>query len=90
MARVPRDCFPSLHTANTFLVMLLVWRQARKLAWLYIPLGSSCIAATIYLRYHYTIDVMAGLVLGGAVFVAVPWLSHAWETFVHKIELFLS
>jgi membrane-associated phospholipid phosphatase len=84
LARVPRDCFPSLHTANTFVVLLMVRRYARPLAWLYFPLGGSCIAATIYLRYHYTVDVAVGLLLGGGVTWAAPRLMAAWEVSVER------
>ena len=79
LGRVPRDCFPSLHTSNTLVVLLIVRRYARPLLRIYLPLGASCIAATIYLRYHYTIDVVAGFMLGGGAFWAVPRLMHVWS-----------
>ncbi len=75
LGRVPRDNFPSLHTANTLIVLLVVRRYAPRLGWFYYPLGAGCIAATIYLRYHYTVDVLAGFVLGASVYLLVPYLN---------------
>ncbi len=57
-----RDCFPSLHTAHTTVVLVFAWRwSARRLsrssadrAGLYV--------STIYLRMHYAVDVLAGFV----------------------------
>ncbi len=90
LARVPRDCFPSLHTANTVVVLWMVWRHARPLRWVFALLGGSCILATIYLRYHYTVDVAAGLALGIGVAVWTPRLAHAWnramEAILRKLE----
>ncbi len=79
LARVPRDCFPSLHTANTVVVLWMVRRHARPLQGIFGVLGTSCILATIYLRYHYTVDVVAGFALGVAVAWATPRLDHGWR-----------
>jgi membrane-associated phospholipid phosphatase len=32
------------------------------------------VSATIYLRYHYTVDVFAGVLLAVAVLAVSPWL----------------
>ncbi len=85
MARVPRDCFPSLHTANTVVVLWMVWRHARPLRGVFGVLGVSCILATIYLRYHYTVDVAAGLLLGTSVAALTPWLARKWDRLAQAI-----
>jgi membrane-associated phospholipid phosphatase len=60
--RVPRDCFPSLHTGAS---MTLLWaaRHIPKLAWALAPFVLSIPFACVYLRYHYVTDVLAGLLL---------------------------
>jgi membrane-associated phospholipid phosphatase len=64
--RVPRDCFPSLHTAASF-TLLWASRHVRKLLWALSPIVLSIPFACVYLRYHYVTDVLAGLVLFAAV-----------------------
>lgn len=54
------DCFPSGHTDITLCLLLLAWRYHRKLFWLLLPVGVTLISATVYLRYHYAIDLVAG------------------------------
>jgi membrane-associated phospholipid phosphatase len=71
--RVPRDCFPSLHTAAS-LTLLWASRHVRKLAWALSPIVLSIPFACVYLRYHYVTDVLAGMLL----FVAVTrWTSRS-------------
>ena len=37
-------------------------------------IGTSLVFSTVYLRYHYVIDVLAGFVLTGLVLVVAPLL----------------
>jgi membrane-associated phospholipid phosphatase len=57
---VQRDVFPSGHTQLTMIVMALGFRYKTKARWLLLGLGSLLIVATVYLRYHYVVDLMAG------------------------------
>jgi hypothetical protein len=65
------DVFPSLHVAaSCYVLAWLIWRWRR--AWLPCALWACGIAlATVGLRYHYLIDVLAGLVLTGSVLIAL-------------------
>jgi membrane-associated phospholipid phosphatase len=60
--RYAYDCFPSLHTANPW---LLVWVCRGKLPrWLMttaIVVCTGITLSTLALRFHYGIDVLAGL-----------------------------
>jgi membrane-associated phospholipid phosphatase len=71
-ARIPRDVFPSMHVAISFLVWLYAYRNSRRLFWILAPLILSLWVSTVYLRYHYLIDVVAGLVLAPLCY----WLSN--------------
>ena len=60
------DVFPSLHTAITVFLMGSLWpRHRRVFLALLIPAAGLC-AATLYLRYHYAVDLFAGLLLAAA------------------------
>jgi membrane-associated phospholipid phosphatase len=68
LARIHRDVFPSMHVAISFLVWLYAWRNSRTLFWAVSPLILSLWVSTVYLRYHYLIDVVAGFLLAPASF----------------------
>jgi membrane-associated phospholipid phosphatase len=74
MESIAYDCFPSGHTELT----ILAWWSSRylrnSLFWPYFAYTSSIIFATVYLRYHYTIDVLAGAAVAAILLVATPRL----------------
>lgn len=73
-ARIQRDVFPSLHVGISFVVWLYAYRNSRRLFWILSPFILSLFVSTIYLRYHYLIDVVAGLVLAPLAFLLANWL----------------
>jgi membrane-associated phospholipid phosphatase len=73
-ARIRRDVFPSMHVAISFVVWLYAYRNSRKLFWLLTPLILSLWLSTLYLHYHYLVDVVAGLVLAPLSFVLANWM----------------
>jgi membrane-associated phospholipid phosphatase len=62
-ARIKRDVFPSMHVAISFVVWLYAYRNSRRLFWILSPFILSLWVSTVYLRYHYLVDVLAGLIL---------------------------
>lgn len=73
-ARVHRDCFPSLHVGISFILWLYAWRNSRRLFWILAPFILSLWFSTLYLRYHYMVDVIAGLILAPLCFWLSNWL----------------
>ena len=61
-AVIQRDVFPSGHTEITLLVMLLAFRYRARSRWFLLVIGSLLIFGTVYLRYHYVIDIIGGVV----------------------------
>lgn len=57
---IKRDAFPSGHTAIPLVVLYLAYRFKRRLFWIFLPMVSALIFSTVYCRYHYVIDVIAG------------------------------
>ena len=64
-----RDCFPSGHTMVLMTVLFEARRRSRKTFWAFLPFAVGLIVATVYCRYHYVADVIAGFALA---FVTVP------------------
>jgi membrane-associated phospholipid phosphatase len=55
------DCFPSGHTELTILAWWSSRQISKRLGWVYFVYTLCIIFATVYLRYHYTIDLAAGV-----------------------------
>jgi membrane-associated phospholipid phosphatase len=62
---VQRDVFPSGHTQMTMLCVLLSFRYRLSARWIVTTLASLLVIGTVYLRYHYVVDLF-----GGAAFFA--------------------
>lgn len=60
-AIVQRDVFPSGHTMITLIVMYLSVKLKSRSKYFFIPIGSLLIFSTVYLWYHYVIDLIGGL-----------------------------
>jgi membrane-associated phospholipid phosphatase len=71
---VTRDCFPSGHTEMTLLVLYYSWRfHRRTFRWFLLPC-CAIILSTVYLRYHYVVDVVAGIFVALVVVLVADWL----------------
>jgi membrane-associated phospholipid phosphatase len=72
-----RDCFPSGHTGITLIVLYYAHAHHKRLFAFLLPVGVLLILATVFLRLHYVIDVIAGFVLAAlAVLIAEIWNPH--------------
>lgn len=64
-----RDAFPSGHTQLTLVILYIAFTNRMKSRWVLLVVGSLLIVSTVYLRYHYVVDVLAGVVF----FVFTIW-----------------
>ena len=69
IAVVQRDVFPSGHTQMTLIVMYLSIKLRSKYKLFFLIDGSLLILATVYLRYHYVVDL-----IGGTIFMVLTML----------------
>jgi membrane-associated phospholipid phosphatase len=58
-----RDCMPSGHTQIVLMVLFLAHRYERTLFYIFLPIICGLILSTVYLRYHYVIDLFVGMAL---------------------------
>ena len=63
------DVFPSGHTMVAVLVLIVAYQRARDAFWWLLPVAIGLIVSTIYCRFHYVVDVLAGAVVA---ILAVP------------------
>ncbi len=71
------DAFPSLHTAITLYLVLFAHHYWPRVRWAGYFIASQVIIATVFLRFHYVVDVIAGFAFGLLVFSVTPNLV-AW------------
>lgn len=63
LAAAQRDVFPSGHTMLTLVAIVLAYRYRTRVRSSMLALGALLILATVYLRYHYFVDLLAGALL---------------------------
>lgn len=68
------DCFPSGHVEMSLLGWWASRRTAPCLSPYYAAYFLCTLLATVYLRYHYTVDLLAGIAVAAAVLAAAPRL----------------
>lgn len=71
------DCFPSGHAEMTILAWWTARRISKRLSTIYLGYTALILLATVYLRYHYTVDLVAGGLLAALVLYAAPHLEQA-------------
>ena len=75
LEKTKTDAFPSGHTAISLMSLYYAWKEREKKIFLgLIPVVTGLIISTVYLRYHYVIDVIAGIALTGLTIALAPGL----------------
>ncbi|MCH8325403.1 MAG: bifunctional demethylmenaquinone methyltransferase/2-methoxy-6-polyprenyl-1,4-benzoquinol methylase UbiE [Bacteroidetes bacterium] len=83
---VQRDVFPSGHTMITLIVIYLSVRLKSKSKFFFIPWGSLLIFSTVYLWYHYVIDLFGGLIFMLFALWSGKYLFNWWRRKIGKEE----
>jgi membrane-associated phospholipid phosphatase len=78
-----RDCFPSLHNGIILLILLFAFKYKRSFGLLFLPFAISLFISTLYLRYHYFVDMIAGYILAILMFLIGPKLHRWWSIMRH-------
>lgn len=67
------DAFPSGHTAVALVTLVYAWKYREKALFrILAPAVSALIVSTVYLRYHYVVDVIAGVLLAALTVLIAP------------------
>ncbi len=79
LALAQRDIFPSGHTQMTILTIYFSWKYAVRSKYVVTVLGTLLIVGTVYLRYHYVIDLAGGAAFLALTVLTAPRLIRYWE-----------
>ncbi len=71
------DCFPSGHVEMAILAWWTARGISKRLSYVYFGYTVLILLATVYLRYHYTVDLVAGVAVAALVLYAAPHLEQA-------------
>jgi membrane-associated phospholipid phosphatase len=83
---VQRDIFPSGHTMITLVVMYLSFRLKSRSKYFFIPIGTLLIFSTVYLWYHYVIDLVGGLLFMSFTLWSGRYIFNWWRRKIGKPE----
>ncbi|HRN34934.1 MAG TPA: phosphatase PAP2 family protein [Saprospiraceae bacterium] len=67
----PTAAFPSSHVGVALICMIWLWRNAKKYVYYFLPNVFLLILATVYIKAHYLVDVLAGAITAPLVFLLV-------------------
>ena len=74
-----RDCMPSGHTQIVLIVLYLAHRYEKFLFYIFFPIICGLILSTVYLRYHYVIDLFVGAAFAVGCLIIGPRLYRWWN-----------
>ena len=83
---VQRDIFPSGHTMITLIVIYLSVRLNSRSRYFFVPVGSLLIFSTVYLWYHYVIDLIGGLTFMIFAVWSAKYIFNWWRKHIGKAE----
>lgn len=80
----PTGAFPSSHVGMTLIFLILTRKYSKKAFLIMIPIAMLLILSTVYIKAHYVIDVVAGLISC----IPIYWLSKISFVFFDKKKQF--
>lgn len=75
LEKIQRDAFPSGHAIIIYILMYYTHKHLRGLFWATLPVCIALLVSTVYLRLHYVVDIISGLLVA----VLVLWIFARWN-----------
>jgi membrane-associated phospholipid phosphatase len=70
----PTAAFPSSHIGVTTILVILAYRLNRRIFAVMFPVYLLLCCATVYIKAHYLVDAIAGLVTGALFYMLTSWM----------------
>lgn len=74
----PTAAFPSSHVGISTIIMIMAWRDSRKLFVVMLPFYVLLCFATVYIQAHYLIDVFGGLISAVILYIVTTRIYKRW------------
>jgi membrane-associated phospholipid phosphatase len=81
-----RAAFPSLHSAVSVLSLYYAWKYCRWFFPILLVFVAVLLVSTVYLRHHWVVDLIAGVMLVPWVLWLTPRFERWWTTRVMRLE----
>lgn len=79
----PTAAFPSSHVGVSLIIMILAFKASKKLFMGFLPFFILLCCATVYIKAHYLIDAIAGVLSGVLVYLLTSWI---YDRFLQRKE----
>lgn len=82
---VPYNAFPSYHVAPVVFIALFLFYKWKRLFWIHLPLAITITIATVFIKYHFFVDILGGIVMGFFAYyilykkIATPFTNKAFQ-----------
>ena len=63
-ASVPYNAFPSYHVAALVFLSIFLYHKWRLLFWITLPVSVLSSIATVFVRFHFSVDILGGIAMG--------------------------
>jgi len=81
----PGAAFPSSHVAVAITTLWFSFRYLTRIRWLHLVMVVLLCLSTVYCRYHYVVDVLAGIATAALLVPLGNWLYSRWRESEHDI-----
>jgi membrane-associated phospholipid phosphatase len=71
---IKRDAFPSGHASAILITLFYTFQFTPSMSSLFLAIAGLMILSTLYLRYHYAVDILAGVLLAALCLLLAPLL----------------
>jgi len=73
MGEGPTAAFPSSHVGIIFIMAIMAFKYAKKLVLVYLVFGALICFSTVYIKAHYAVDVIGGILIAPFLYVFANW-----------------
>lgn len=81
--------FPSDHATAAFVIATAIWIWKKHAGWLWLVLASGIALSRVWTGVHYPLDVVAGMLIGAVVALAIHFLIHRFKEIDRAIIRFI-
>ena len=89
MGEYPTAAFPSSHVSITTILLILAFKESRRLGFCLLPISLLLYGATVYIQAHYVIDAITGFITAFPVYFLTQYIykKASWQDQVRYLHI---